>query len=85
MSIVLHIERLVIDAGVLGSERPAGLRAAIEQEIARQFALPGAVAALRHIGAVDALAGGPWVSATAPLGTRIGQSVATGLGIGEAP
>ena len=55
MSIELHIERLVIDQAVLGVERPADVRAAIERDLARQLAQPEAVDTLRRVGAVSGL------------------------------
>lgn len=81
MSIELHIERLVVDAAVLGSEPPASVRAVIERALARQLALPGAIDKLRGIGAVDRL---PPVSAGSPReapGARIAAAVGTGLGL----
>lgn len=78
MSIELHIERLVIDAAVLGGEPPASVQAAIERELARQLARPGAVDALRRVGAVAALPPALLPIAARPhqcLGARIASAV----------
>ena len=87
MSIVLHIERLVIDEALLGSERREALRAAIEHELTRWLMQPLAVDTLRGIGAVNAL---PSVTLPAKrssydrLGQRIAAAVQRGLGAGDA-
>lgn len=84
MSIELHIERLVIDEALLGGERAVSVRAAIERELARRLAQPGAVDALRGFGAVATLP--PATLPTAGhahdhLGMRIATAVQHGLGI----
>ncbi|CAM5610641.1 hypothetical protein [Rhodanobacter lindaniclasticus] len=84
MSIALHIERLVIDAAALGGERAADVRLAVERELARRLAQPGAVEALRGLGALPALP--PQLLPVAahrhePLGPRIATAVQHGLGI----
>lgn len=84
MSIELHIERLVIDEAALGGERAAGVRAAIERELARRLAQPGAVDALRGLGAVVTLPPATLPTAGHPherLGVRIATAVQHGLGI----
>lgn len=78
MSIELHIERLVIDAAVLGGERADALRVAIEHELGRRLASPGTPCALRDIGARAALP--PISMPAAPrrhetLGARIAGAV----------
>lgn len=84
MRIDVRIERLVLDEALLGGERPAGVRAGLERELARRLATPGALDALRRIGAVEALpplalpaARGP----QEPLGARIAAALGRGLGI----
>ena len=84
MKIHLHIERLVLDASVLGNERAGDVRAALERELGRLLTQPGAVDTLRSVGCVAAL---PWMSlpvATHPreqLGSRIAAGVQCSLGI----
>ena len=84
MSIVLHIERLVIDEALLGGERASNVRATIECELARRLARPGGIDALRGIDAVAAL---PTVALPqpapmqGPLGARIAMAVQQGLGL----
>lgn len=83
MSIELHIERLVIDATLLSGERAASVRNAIERDLARQLARPGAIDALRQLGSVDSLAP-PLAHARdgcQRLGGRIAEAVGHGLGI----
>lgn len=84
MSIVLHIERLVIDEAVLGGERAGSVRAALEVELEHLLAQPGAIAALRGLGAIAALPPGTLPPAGPPherLGPRIAAAVQSGLGI----
>ncbi len=87
MSIVLHIERLVLDEALLSGERSGAVRAAIEHELTRRLAQPGAGDALRGIGAATAL---PPVALPAGrsshdrLGQRIAAAVERGLGAGDA-
>ncbi|MGN6706162.1 MAG: hypothetical protein ACTHJO_08890 [Rhodanobacter sp.] len=84
MSIELHIERLVIDEAALGGERGGSVRAALEGELARLLAQPGAAAALRGLGAVAALPPATLPPASHPherLGVRIATAVQRGLGI----
>ena len=84
MSIVLHIERLVIDEAVLGGERAGSVRAALEGELHRLLAQPGATAALRGLGVIAALPPGTLPPAGPPhegLGPRIATAVQSGLGI----
>lgn len=84
MSIELHIERLVIDEAALGGEHAAGVRAAVERELAQRLGQPGAVDALRGLGAVDTLPPATLPPASRPhdrLGPRIATAVQHGLGI----
>ncbi|HEY8683617.1 MAG TPA: hypothetical protein VIM06_10640 [Rhodanobacter sp.] len=84
MSIVLHIERLVIDEVVLQGERPAAVRMAIESELTRYLAQPGAIDALRGIGAVASLSPATLPVASHPqqrLGVRVASAVQQRLGI----
>lgn len=84
MSIVLHIERLVIDAAALGGERAADVRAALERELVARLAAPGAGDALRRLGSIDALPPQRLAAARHPrelLGGRIAGAVGEGLGI----
>ena len=84
MSIVLHIERLVIDEAVLGGERLGSVRATIERELAQRLAQPGSADTLRSLGAIAALP-----PATLPpagpehgrLGMRLATALQHGLGI----
>jgi len=83
VSIALHIERLVIDEAVLSGERAADVRVLLERELARQLGQPGAVDALRGVGAVAAL---PPATLPAPvrgqerLGSRLAVAVGQSLG-----
>ena len=84
MSIELHIERLVIDEALLGGEGATDVRAALERELARRLATPGAAAALRGLGALESLPLQPLVHARHPrerLGERIAEAVGGGLDI----
>lgn len=84
MSIELNIERLVIDAAVLGGEPAGDVRAAIEQELARVLTRPGAADSLRGLGAVAALSPAALPPVGKPhdhLGPRIATAVQSGLGI----
>ena len=84
MSIELHIERLVIDEAALGGERAGSVRAALECELGRLLAQPGAADALRGLGAVDTLPPATLPPASRPhdhLGPRIATAVQRGLGI----
>src|SRR6185437_9273646 len=90
MSIVLHIERLVLDEALLGGERAAAVPAAIERELGRLLVAPGAAVALRGIGSIASL---PPASLPLPLGhhpkdqlgTRIATAASQALGVGETP
>lgn len=84
MSIELHIERLVLDEALLGGERAGNVRAALEGELARLLTRPGAVDALRGLGAVATLPPARLPTACDPherLGPRIATAVQHGLGI----
>jgi hypothetical protein len=84
MSIVLHIERLLLDQALLGNERASAVRMAIERELSLHLRLPGAVDALRGIGTVAALPAGalPVVTARGKLGSRIASAVHGSLVMG---
>jgi hypothetical protein len=87
MSIVLHIERLVIDEAVLGGERTGDVRAALERELAQRLAQPGALDTLRGLGATAALPPASLPPASPShdrLGMRIATAVQRGLGIAPA-
>ncbi|MGS1121462.1 hypothetical protein [Rhodanobacter sp. UC4436_H3] len=84
MNIELHIERLVLDEALLGGERAGNVRAALEGELARLLTRPGAVDALRGLGAVATLPAATLPAASHPherLGVRIATAVQHGLGI----
>ncbi|HEX7112549.1 MAG TPA: hypothetical protein VF216_08895 [Mizugakiibacter sp.] len=84
MRIELHIERLLLDGALLDGERAADVRAALQRELTRQLAAPGALEALRGLGAVDALPPLPLQQARHArdrLGGRIAAAVGQGLGI----
>lgn len=85
MRIEMHIERLVLDQALLGGERAAAVRSAIELELAQRLAGPEVDIALRSIGSVASLP-----SASLPLarhsekqlGPRIATAVVQALGTG---
>jgi hypothetical protein len=88
MTIVLHIERVVIDEALLGSERAMTVGAAIEHELGRLLTAPGALVALRGLGSTASLA--PTVLPAAshprdPLGPRIASAAVRGLGVESKP
>ncbi|MFI4928039.1 MAG: hypothetical protein ACHP7E_10185 [Burkholderiales bacterium] len=83
MSILLHIERLVIDAALLGGEQADDVRAALERELARRLMQPRATDNLRHLGAVAALPPTTLPAAARsrePLGARVASAVQQSLG-----
>ncbi|WP_201314645.1 hypothetical protein [Dyella sp. EPa41] len=85
MSIVLRIERLVIDEAVLGGDRASSVRMALERELALALAHPDAIRALSGIGAVMSLPACAMPDAKhsrAGLGGRIAAAVGEGLGMG---
>lgn len=87
MSIELHIERLVIDEAALGGERAGSVRAALECELGRLLAQPGAADTLRGLGAAATLPPATLPLASHPherLGPRIATAVQHGLGISPA-
>ena len=87
MSIVLHIERLVLDEAVLGGERASQVRGELERELARQLSSPGALHALPGIGSVASLpsCGMPEERHMRDgIGGRIALAVRQGLGVGSA-
>jgi hypothetical protein len=84
MSIVLHIERLVIDEALLEGQRPGTVRSVLERELTQRLAQPGAVDTLRGVGTVTSLPPMPLASAgrlCEPLGMRIAVALQRGLGV----
>lgn len=84
MSIELHIERLVIDAAVLGGERAGAVRQLFERELAQWLAQPGAIETLRRVGSVMMLAPVSLQAATrsAPrVGARLAAAVGRSIGV----
>lgn len=84
MSVHLHIDRVIVDRGVLDGAHVRDLGDALQHELARLFATPDAGAALAGLGAVDALS--PLAMAPARpgqegLAARIAATVAHGLGV----
>lgn len=87
MSIVLHIERLVLDEAVLGGERAGRVRAELERELKRQLSSPGATHVLPGIGTVVSLPSCalPGVAHVRDgIGARIAAAVGQGLGVAPA-
>lgn len=85
MRIELHIERLLLDDALLGGERAAAVRSAIELELAGRLAGPEAQSALRAIGRVASLPPTALPQARHPkdpLGPRIATAVSRALGVG---
>jgi hypothetical protein len=88
MSIVLHIERLVVDQRLLGEERASAIRVEIERELSWRLRQPGAVDALRGMDTVAALPAGalpPAAYPREPLGSRVATAVQSSLGFGREP
>lgn len=84
MSIELHIERLVIDEGLLGAERAGSVQAMIERALAQSLTQPGAVVGLRRLGSRAALPPALLPAATHAndrLGPRVAVAVGQSLGI----
>jgi hypothetical protein len=84
VSIVLHIERLVIDEVLMQGKRPASVRVAIENGLTWHLAQPGAINALRGIGVAAALPATELPAFTRPhddLGERVAAAVQQQLGI----
>jgi hypothetical protein len=84
MSIVLHIERLVLDEALLGGERASTVRAGLERELTQLLAQTGTVDMLRHLGAIDTLPPASLLPASdsqGRLGPRIAAAVRLGLGV----
>lgn len=81
---MLHIERLVVDESLLGSERAVAVRQAVERELRQRLTDPGAPEALRSFGHVVALppVGLPAVEHPRErLGSRVARAVQQGLGM----
>ena len=88
MSILLHIERLVLDEALLGGERASSVRHALERELTKLLAQPGAIDTLRGLGAMAALPAAMLPAAMHPqqvLGPRIATAVQQSLGIPSTP
>jgi hypothetical protein len=84
MSIVLHIERLVLDEAVLGGERASKVRAELERELQRQLSSPGAAHVLPGIGSVASLSSCELPAAgqvRSGIGGRIAAAVGQSLGV----
>ncbi len=81
MSVTLHIERLVIDAALLGDARASQVRVALERELAQRLRRPGAANALRGLGAIAALPAAelPIARPGTPLHSRIATAVWRGI------
>lgn len=85
MRIELHIERLLLDAALLGGERATAVRSAIELELAERLAGPDVGSALRGIGRVASLPPALLPQARHPkdrLAPRIATAVGEALGVG---
>ena len=80
MKIDLRIDRLVLDAALLGGGRADAVAAAIESELTRRLALPGTVDALRGIGAVDALPALALANSADARHWNLGADIAGSLG-----
>lgn len=87
MKIELRIERLVLDAEWLGVNARDAVADAIRMELSHLLAQPGAIDALRTIGAVDAL---PALTLTAGAestrhgaGLAVAHALAGALGVGR--
>jgi hypothetical protein len=83
MSVVLHIERLVLDEALLGGEFAGAVRSGLERELTQLLAQPGSIDMLRRLGAVDTLAPASLPAAghrQEHLGPRIAEAVKHGLG-----
>jgi hypothetical protein len=83
VSIVLHIDRVVVDECLLGKETGAAVRAALERELAARLASHGVAGSLSGIGSIDALPAVPMAPARPRqhLGARIAAAVAQGLAV----
>ncbi|KZC17921.1 hypothetical protein RHOFW510R12_03480 [Rhodanobacter sp. FW510-R12] len=84
MSIELHIERLVIDAALLGGERATDVRATLERELGQQLAQAGAIDTLHSLGTVAALPPMTLPAAVRlhePFGARVASAVRQSLGL----
>ncbi|MBB6187822.1 hypothetical protein [Rhodanobacter sp. MP7CTX1] len=82
MSIVLHIERLVLDEALLGGELAGTVRSGLERELTLLLAQPDSIDMLRRLGAVDTLPPASLPSASrrqGRLGPRIAAAVKHGL------
>lgn len=80
MTVRLHIDRVVVDEALLRGERRADVRAALEEALRERLAAPGAIDALRHLGAVPSLPAQPLPAATAPAQRSLGARIAAGAG-----
>jgi hypothetical protein len=86
VSIVLHIDRLVLDEALLDGERPLAVRSAIERELAATLAQPFASKALQRIDAAASLPVVPLPSTLYRqdlLGSRVARAVQLALRTGK--
>lgn len=79
MTVRLHIDRVVVDEALLRGERHADVRAALEQALRERLAVPGAIDALRHLGAVPSLPAQS-LPVAAPTQRDLGARIAAGAG-----
>lgn len=82
MKIDLRIDRLVLDAVLLDGGRADAVVAAIESELTRRLAMPGAAEALRGIGRIDALPALAMATNADTRGSDLGAGIAGSLGDG---
>lgn len=83
MNVVLHVERLVLDAGLVGSARAAAIADAVRAHLATLLVEGGCPTALLAGGTVDRLRTAPLrfdgVGGAAALGRAIAGSVVDGM------
>ena len=82
MSVHMHIDRLILDPGLLGGLSPRKVQSAIEQALTVQLATPGAAASLSGLGHLDAMPSHALPDGPAPLGARVGIALSHVLGTG---
>jgi len=84
MSIVLHIERLVVDESLLAGGRAENLRGIFERALAGRLASPHAMEHLSSMGAAPSLPSVDLPEGSPPsrhLGARVADAVGDGLGV----
>ena len=79
MTVRLHIDRVVVDEALLRGERRADVRAALEEALRERLAAPGAIDALRHLGAVPSLPAQS-LPVDTPSQRNLGARIAAGAG-----